>query len=322
MKLLFPNSQSRPGTPIVALFGAGLIGTAITTALHKSAVLSEIFADLDWNQPELFCKQLRNIEQRLSSQLTPKRDCEPPRSIRFIWSAGTAGFQSTEEEVALEFARFDDVVSCMERLATIFTDFRWTMIMFSSAGGLFEGQRHVGPRSAPTPSRPYSFLKLRQEQRLNESLGSITKKIYRPTSVYGYLRKHHRQGLISTMLADGIRQTQVRITGFPSTLRDYVWIEDIANFVTCVILDDSRCQSHSVEILCSAKPSSIFELQHIIERILDRPLYAHFSTPNGNVDHITFADDVLPENWTSSAMETNIRKIVADILMRQAVFEG
>lgn len=320
MMLLTPDLHARPRIPTVVLFGAGLIGSAIVTSLQKSSPLKKTSLELDWSQPELFREQLGGIEQQLTDLVGRGPDTETPRAVRVVWSAGRAGFQATDDEVSKEYDRFDEVVCCVERLSACIPEASWTVILISSAGGLFEGQQHVGLHSTPVPLRPYSHLKLRQEQRLQQCPGVIRKKIYRPTSVYGYVRNHQRRGLIPTLIADGIRQRASRISGFPTTLRDYVWIEDIAAYLAKVILDDDLCNQDSVDILGSAKPSSIFEIQQIVERCLRRPLYLCFATPTGNGNHITFATDVLPGNWTSSELETNVRKITAEALTRQAVF--
>ena len=319
MKLLTADSLSQPDTPIVALFGAGLIGTAIATELRKAARLNETLLELDWNQPQHFSEQLAVFEQRMADLLRGATNAVSTPRVRVVWSAGQAGFHSSHEDVAREFDRFNEVICCVERLSDRFPESAWTILLISSAGGLYEGQQHVDAHSVPTPTRPYSFLKLSQEQRLHDCPTLITKKIYRPTSVYGYVRNHQRRGLIPTLIADGIRRRASQITGHPTTLRDYVWIEDIAKYLARVILDQRLCNQETVEILGSSKPTSIFEIQQMIERVLHRPLYLQFTTPNGNGNHITFSSDALPANWTSSELETNIRKIAADALDRPAI---
>ena len=323
MILLTPreNAPASSSPPTVVLFGAGLVGSAIAATLQASAPLEGTVLALDWHQPERFSEQLAVIEDRLTELFSANSDSVPSRALRAVWSAGKAGFFSTSGEVARELASFEVDLHMIERLASRFPHVASTMVLMSSAGGLFEGQQHVGRASVPAPRRPYSQLKLRQEELLWASAAPIAKKIYRLTSVYGYIRHDQRKGLIPTLIANGLRQRASDITGRVTTLRDYVWIEDIAEYISRTLLDDDEAGRDSVAVLASAKSSSILEVQRIVEQALHRPLYVRFSSSATNSDDITFATESLPKRWHPSELDTNVRKIVADALRRQAVFE-
>ena len=323
MILLTPRSavhtRNRPAA--VLLFGAGMIGSAISTVLQDSASLSPSVLDLDWNRVDLFSGQLAAIEDRVSVLLA-QNSTSSDRSggLQCVWSAGRAGFSSSESEVARERGQFQEVLQCIERLAIRHPHVPVTMALMSSAGGLFEGQRGVGIDSVPDPIRSYSRLKLQQEEWLLNSPAPLTRKIYRLTSVYGYIRSRQRRGLISTLIANGLCQRPSQITGYATTLRDYVWIEDVADYISRTLLEEESAHSNSVSIMASGKPSSILEIQQIVERTIGRPLSLRFTPDVTNGETMSFDAGVLPRNWHPSELSTNIRKIAVDALSRQTTF--
>src|SRR5256885_1733395 len=81
-------------------------------------------------------------------------------------------------------------------------------------GGLFEGQRHIERDSVPEPRRPYGELKLRQEQLLASSSAPLVRCVYRLTSVYGHAHTRRRQGLIPTLVVNGLRHRVSTIVGW------------------------------------------------------------------------------------------------------------
>ena len=161
----------RPSHRAVLLFGAGMIGSAIASQLQKSVALDSTFMPLEWHRTDIFADQLRAIEARLAEFL---REDAPAlvreRRLHFVWSAGRAGFDSLEEQISDEFKRYQNVLRTIERIVNRYSDRPSTMVLLSSAGGLFEGQRGVTIDSRPAPSRPYGHLKLAQEQLLLRSM--------------------------------------------------------------------------------------------------------------------------------------------------------
>lgn len=320
MILLTPGpSVTRSGRrSAVAIFGAGTIGAAVADSLVESAGLIASTLDLEWTRFDVFSAHLAAIETRMSMVLEGDAASLPPDAFHVIWSAGRAGFFSTDQEVARELEMFDDVLRSVERLADRFPKIPFTMVLTSSAGGLFEGQQGVDNDTPPVPTRPYGRLKLQQEQLLLASKAHLTKKIYRLTSVYGYIRSDQRRGLIATLIANGLRQQASQITGHSSTVRDFIWIEDVADYIACGVLEPLG--DDCVAVLASTKPSSILEIQRIVESTIGRPLYLCFLPQATNAAPITFHPSSVPDDWRPSELSTNVRKIAADALARQTVF--
>jgi UDP-glucose 4-epimerase len=166
------------------------------------------------------------------------------------------------------------------------------IVHFSSAGGLFEGQRNVDSTSAPQPRRPYGA----------EGSGGAA-----PSPVWESLRRSsdslvgvrpgasgHRSGLVSTLLGNGIRRELSSIYGSPDTLRDFVWADDVAEFVSQLVLDVGDPTPARTLLLASGRPSSIFEIQQIIEDFLGYKIYIGYSPQASNRDDITFSRSAFP----------------------------
>lgn len=326
MLILTDNPVASSPPLAVAAFGVGLIGSSVAEALQRERPLRRQICPMDWDRPAIQADQLSFIEGELAAVLNrsagqadglPARGGDPAGTVGILWSAGKAGFSSSGEETAAELSSYRAVLQMAERLGSSFPGSKVTFSLASSAGGLFEGQRAVDPASEPAPLRPYGQLKLDQERMLQDCRAPLCKRIYRLSSVYGYVSAKHRRGLIPTLILNGIRHQVSAITGRMDTLRDFVWVEDVAAMMASDLLDERRQPAESISVLASAKPSSLYEIQGLIEAVLGHRLYVTFSTEAQNSLDITFARAVLPTGWWTTDLSTCIQKIY-----RHAVSSG
>ena len=323
MILLTPQggNTSRRCLPVFLMFGAGTVGAAILAEIQQSAQFESRILPLEWQLSTTFTDQLTAVESKLDELLASwNTDGDYPHRLNFVWSAGAAGFAATDEQVSRELILYRKVLSSIERMAGRYPAIPATMVLMSSAGGLFEGQRGVTSSSKPLPIRPYSRLKLQQEELLMQSSARLTKLIYRLTSVYGYIRNHQRRGLIPTLIANGLAQRASQITGYSMTMRDYIWIEDVAKYITRMLFEDPLSATDSVATLASCKPSSILEIQQVVEKTICRPLYLRYSPEVTNGVTMSFDTGVLPSHWYPSELATNVRKIVNDVFAHHTTF--
>tara|TARA_R110002072_G_scaffold205338_1_gene363256 strand:- start:1611 stop:2567 length:957 start_codon:yes stop_codon:yes gene_type:complete len=287
---------------LVAQFGIGLLGSSILRALRVRGQLSEERLPLGWD----LCSEQGGAElAAIGTRLEELLDQSSARELSVVWSAGRAGFSATPAETEAELASYqaalDWAAALGERVGRP-TSFH----LLSSAGGLFEGSGLVTSQSAPAPQRPYGELKLRQEQALGER--SLLARIYRPTTVYGFLHPRHRQGLIQTLLLRAIRHQVTQIYGGLATLRDFVYSEDVGEFVARQVLSESPSPTDTF-LLGSGKPSSIFEVRRIVERLLGRKVYVSVRSTPTNSANLTYHSSAFPERWTPSELQTGIRQI-------------
>ena len=316
MILLHSSPESEGLKQVFAIFGTGLIGTAVLDRLRSVVPLEAETLPLDWHDSTVQQQQLSGIQACVENHLASHH----PALLRVLWSAGHAGFAAAEEEVERELDSFLRVLQMVENLTRHRPELRGSWLQLSSAGGLFEGQRYVDPQSLPAPQRPYGWLKLRQEQRLLASGISLQKIIVRLTSVYGPPRAGQRRGLIPTLIDNGLRQRVTQFYGKMTTLRDFLWIDDVAPFLVDLLLRQDNLPDVPPFILASGKPSSILEIQKWVERTIGHKLYVAFSPVATNSQDITFSPAVLPAGWRASDLAVAIRKVSLAALNRGRIF--
>lgn len=256
MLLLHPRrpSPDRPAR-LVAVFGVGLLGGTVNNALSKNHLIAHSM-DLCWQDPDRQRRQIAAIRRAIDDEL----EAFAFDGVSFLWTAGKADFASSEDETAAELASFARIVELAESVAQ--RSVACTFHMVSSIGGLFEGQRHVSRDSQPRAQRPYGDLKKRQEDLLLNRESPIGRRIYRLTSVFGAASRGERRGLITTLVHNGQRRRSTRIVGRLTTLRDFVWSADVADFLTGELTrpveESASTRTEKIRTLASGKPSSIF----------------------------------------------------------------
>jgi nucleoside-diphosphate-sugar epimerase len=261
--------------------------------------------DFDWHNAAEQAKAFRLIETSCLAY------SPPPDSLSLVWSAGNAGFHSTQEEVRMENAPFMDTIHFVMKLRKILEPTRFDFHYISSAGGLFEGQRVINSASRPAPVRPYGRLKLAQEQVLQNSFDESEIAIYRPSSVYGPMVQKTQQGLISNLVHNGRNGRVTILDADVMALRDYVFSSDIGNFVAKRIRSgNTGVDGSRVHFLVSSRCSSIFEVTRKIERTLKLRLRYRYDLFFGNSSDITFSDSVLPPDWSPSTLDVGLRQFL------------
>lgn len=322
MILLLPARGEATNRWMFAVFGAGLVGSAIVEALRRSRSYRCVPVAFDWSDAEARGAQLQRIERDLERAIEGIASGCGDGRLGVVWSAGKAGFAATPDEIQGELTSFQEVVEMARRLAAERSADVVTFTMISSAGGLFEGQRLVDRTSIPAPRRPYGRLKQRQERILEERGGRVVPRIYRLTSVYGQVAPGRRRGLLTAMIVNGIRRQVTRLSGRLDTLRDYVFAEDVAQFIVRDLDSPSADRSSAPLLLASTKSSSIHEMQRIVEQVLGRRIYVAFDLDRQNSEDITFSPRAVPAEWRSSDLASNARRIYLRALSSGAAFDS
>jgi UDP-glucose 4-epimerase len=144
-------------------------------------------------------------------------------------------------------------------------------IVFASSGGTVYGPQNyaVDEKATPNPFSPYGITKLATEYFLNyfRQHGGLAADIYRIGNAYGPRQSMWRpQGVISVWLRDILAGKEIQVYGDETTLRDYVYIKDVALLMTHSLRD---LDSSEVYNLGTGKGTSILQLLNIIHRVLD-----------------------------------------------------
>ncbi|MEM7167745.1 MAG: NAD(P)-dependent oxidoreductase [Planctomycetota bacterium] len=300
-----PRRESKYTRPAaIALFGVGLIGSAIHEALTRAGNYSAESVPTPWTDSVQLQQHLKTIGEQLRA--TAGRRGSAPLAV--VWSAGSAGFNATPEATTHELAAFEAVLQMTRDIARQGNGVALHLV--SSAGGLFEGTRLVEANTAPSPQRPYGDLKLAQEQLAEQAATQLHCTVYRPSSIFGSVSSRHRMGLIPTLVVNGALNRVTTITGDLATLRDYVWVRDLATHIARRVRNGTTKPGRTVQLLASGKPTSIAEARTLIERVLhNRKLLLAPQPQKQNAQHITFSPTAIAPDWHPTALETSCRAL-------------
>ena len=305
--MILARPQDHPSSRrMLVVFGVGLIGSALVEALYRHGPWRTQRHHLSWTDPARYGAEIASAEATLA-------DAQATR-LHVVWCAGRAGFGATEIEADL--STFRTALAMAERLATARPEREIAFHLISSAGGLFEGQRHVDQDSVPAPRRPYAELKLRQEEMLAAASERLVKRVYRLTSVYGHPDGPRRRGLITTLLVNGLRQRVSSIVGRATTLRDFTWAGDVGGFIARELLSAEMPRTPATYTLAAGLPTSILEVSHVVEGVLRRPLYVSYSFAPTNAEDITFSPKLRPPGWVVSDLKTNVKNMYYEALKK------
>jgi UDP-glucose 4-epimerase len=293
---------------VIALFGAGLIGSAVMRAITQEGIDSLVTLPFDWEDPGQRAADLASI----GDAMLATRASAVGR-VEVIWAAGRAGFAATWPDAEEELVAFESVNRLCMQLRDAIPAARHRLHMMSSAGGLFEGQRFVDDSTLPAPRRPYGHLKLEQEQRANRLSVDIIPFIYRPSSVYGLTKLGGRAGLITTLIQNAKRCSHTRIVGRLDTIRDYVLVNDIGKFVAqCMNRTAERPQSF---LLASGRPTAMCEVLDIVGKVIGRPLHLRLDTAPSNASHFSYRKSALPGDWVPTDLETGVKQVARQLAL-------
>ena len=308
--------QNRHNAVDVFVVGSGgVIGSAIQRQLSCAGYHSTAYFTVDWLQSprcvsdEIFAFLKNSNAAELSPVVSPYQP-----SLIVIWAAGRAGFDSNIQEVKHELDIFKLVLQKLEsgRLRTK-SNSQIRFCLVSSIGGLFEGITNITPKTAVSPKRPYGQLKRDQEALLSEQ-GSFSCAIVRLPSVYSYTNLNKRTNLIQAMTHNALLRRITTIYGTPSTLRDYVWADDVGR--TLVRLCEASTLSKMPYHLFSGKPISIVYIHSCLEQILRRSVHLCFKYHAHNALNICGKRASYDGMWQPTDLIENMRRVVRQALLR------
>lgn len=294
---------------LILLLGSGLIGSAIERELASHFSPQQYSVSINWLLGT--SKTLRKAYQELG-RVTAKvfDDTKLVPGIHIIWAAGTAGFSSNKDKTTEELEYFFECLATTIDLAETILCGPINFHLVSSAGGIFEGQRLIKEDSLPSPERPYGHLKYAQEQQLLCYQEIINSYIYRLSSVYGFIQPRQRRGLISTLVENSLAGRSTTISGSMNTLRDFVWLPDVARFIVKQI--ESEIPPDGPMFLGSGKSATIESIKRRVEFYLKRRIYCQYQLPATNSADISISSRVLPRDWVPTHIETNIFRVLSD----------
>jgi UDP-glucose 4-epimerase len=148
-----------------------------------------------------------------------------------------------------------------------------TLTYLSSGGTVYgEPERLPVPESAPTtPGSAYGKLHLACEEEIERARleHGLRSRILRCSTVYGeHQRPERGQGAIVTFLYRIARGEQIDLYGDGTTIRDYIYVGDVARAVTALIAHEG---GPPVVNVGSGEATSLVDVLRAVEKQLGRP---------------------------------------------------
>jgi UDP-glucose 4-epimerase len=255
---------------ILLLGGAGFIGTALAQRLYENEftvhILSRRFPSRQIEPNIMFHKgSLDN--KKILERLLP--DC---RTIVHLASSTTPG--SSSRQPALEA---DNNITPTLRFLDILQGCQNCHMIFVSSGGTLYGNPESTSVNETHPTNPLSFhgagkVALETFLRTFSTSSGKNTTILRPSNVYGPgqpLRSGF--GVIRTMLEHVLRGTVMEIWGDGSSIRDFLYIDDMLSALIHLIDFPHDDGTYNVG---SGTGYSLNQLKEIIESVCGRKLSA------------------------------------------------
>ena len=275
---------------LVAIFGEGLIGSEICQQILKRFDASDCFFTFSWNKVELQNIQLVQIGEYISKTFGDYDDIE----LSIVWSAGSISFDAKESEFCSVLSSYINVLFFFQKLSRD-VRFKVSFHLLSSIGGLYEGAGYINSSTSKFPLRAYGRYKITEEYLLQECVDFNSKIIYRLSSVYGLPKEGQRKGLIPTLVYNNLYNKSTSIYGNLSTIRDYVYNRDVANFIISQFVNG--LDINETFYLASFKPTTIYEVNSILERITKKKSKIIFSSGITNGQNISLNPNLRPTGF-------------------------
>lgn len=299
---LITHAEPHPDScGVVLLFGSGLVGHSILSFLAGMGYLARRRIPLTWTG--IAEGELAVIERATLRAL----EAAGNTGLAVVWAAGKCGFDADASAVELEVTAFRKVHNLVQKIARTRPHEGHSFHLVSSAGGLFEGQLGAGAESQVKARRPYAFGKLAQEALVRNDWIFGRKVIYRPSSIYGFAPAG-RRNLIAVLMRCVVQRETAHIVGSLSTLRDYVFVEDVGRFV-CAQIQQPVATNLKINLLASGRPRSVFEIIRKVERFYDASLYVRIDPNPNNSRNTSFLPSMLPEAFCPTPLDEGISKM-------------
>ena len=110
-----------------------------------------------------------------------------------------------------------------------------------------------------------------------------------------------------------MRNRITTVVGQFTTLRDFLWADDVGNFVANAILDKDGSSPPGPHLLATAVPTSIHHVKQQVETALMKPALIQFARTSHNSANITVAKEAIPHGLRTTDIATAVRTISAAI---------
>ena len=239
-----------------------------------------------------------------------------------VWAAGAGVMHTSQGELDAELAVFEQFC---QRLSRETPHGRGGFYFVSSAGGAYAGSVDppFGVNTEPVPLNPYGGSKIAQEVIAESQLaGRVPVTIGRVANAYGPGQNvAKRQGLVTELCLNALLNRPATIFAPLTTLRDYVYVDDIAAVIVPDLLRmaTADASAHQLRVIASGRSVSIAELLVLVERATGRYIgVRHTFTGDSHVLDLRLEglDDPLFDGIGATPLDVGISLVFQDLIAR------
>lgn len=246
--------------------GGGFIGTNLCRRLVSSGFKVRAFG-----RRRLFPDALPDVEWvngDISDISAVTRALEPGSiAYHLIHSVLPHAVQQITAET-LETAPTRQLLEACHSVGTI-------RVVFVSSGGTVYGNAAQIPTTEDAPTAPFtpygrSNLAIEQCLALQRQQHGLEYRVLRAANPYGpFQTANKQQGVIAALIKNALRGNEIDIWGDGSVIRDFVYVDDLAN---ALLLAASDRSPYRVFNIGSGRGRSLREVIAMIENALQKPI--------------------------------------------------
>ena len=298
---------------VIVMGGDGFIGSHVVDKLIKSGHKVTVFDRCPY-QITRNLEHLRGVVKIFSGEFANRNEVKKALSghdiaYHFIWtSTPITSWNDPHIEI-------DENLRLSVQLIEIASEVGIKKIVFPSSGGTVYGHHEkarVKESQLPKPFCPYGIAKLTVEHFLNyyRNMKGISSDVYRIGNAFGPRQPiSSPQGVIAVWMSKIVAGEKITVYGDQETLRDYVYVEDIAHLMMHSL---TNIRESSTLNIGSGRGTSIMELLQIFRRVVDIP-FEYEILPRRPSDNSSIVLDNqailnLDPNFSFSNLEDKIRE--------------
>jgi UDP-glucose 4-epimerase len=180
---------------------------------------------------------------------------------------------------------FEQVIFPTVRLMQLCSRLDVQFVYFSSGGTVYGERKTLTPFVETDPKEPISYYGLSKQMIENSILfehrmSNLSYLILRPSNPYGQGQNlHGRQGLIAVALGKILAGEPITIWGDGSSVRDYIYIDDLAKVVVKLLKMDVSNMTINIG---SSKGYSIKEIIMVLSEIAEEDIRVKYTPSRKN----------------------------------------
>ena len=270
--------------------GSGIIETMLKTSQCKVVVLEPLYANvsrLDGLNVTLLRGNLSDLD--LIEIVLKQHHIDKVVHLVSTMVPG-CGYDEYKQE-------FENVIFPTIRLMQLCSRMNIQFVFFSSGGTVYGERKTLEPFVETDPKEPISYYGLSKQMiensiQFEHRVSGLNYLIFRPSNPYGHGQNiHGRQGLIAVALGRILEGEPITIWGDGSSVRDYIYIDDLTHIVSVLI--NSGIMNKIINI-GSGEGHSVNQIVAILKEVVSEEVKVDYTPSRKNdVSNIILSNEEL-----------------------------